>query len=297
MNTIVHLFARHIKDFIPEQVEKALAKNLQEKPVLPWEKLHQTLKEVAEKAKLPKDQRTPAPVKIEGKVFSGWAVVRVNPKKGFLARFTKTHGSAAWLEVLDRQAGLQLHWYNEKGPYAPKEIAEKCMTLDVDERCLNDIDRSIDVNSDKEGALSFHIGARYDELKKIIRAKKASWSQEIQYSVDYYVKMRDVLQREPRPEDIVKTSTGEQLEFRRFVDFQGEDLTRRFPIKIIKEAPAAENTERALRSYEKFHGLPAGTATIDQVQNTSAGIEGWSNFQDAENSSSSPGEPTTVVDS
>ena len=31
----------------------------------------------------------------------------------------------------------------------------------------------------------------------------------------------------------------------------------------------------ALRNYERFHGLPAGTATIDQLQALSAGIDGW----------------------
>ena len=31
----------------------------------------------------------------------------------------------------------------------------------------------------------------------------------------------------------------------------------------------------ALRNYERFHGLPAGTATIDQLQASSAGIDGW----------------------
>ena len=32
---------------------------------------------------------------------------------------------------------------------------------------------------------------------------------------------------------------------------------------------------RALKSYEQFHELPEGTATIDQVRESAAGIEGW----------------------
>jgi cyclin B len=32
---------------------------------------------------------------------------------------------------------------------------------------------------------------------------------------------------------------------------------------------------KALRNYEHYCGLPAGTATLDQVRNSSAGIEGW----------------------
>jgi hypothetical protein len=36
-----------------------------------------------------------------------------------------------------------------------------------------------------------------------------------------------------------------------------------------------EYVEHALRNYERFHGLPAGTATVDQLQASSAGIDGW----------------------
>jgi HSP20 family molecular chaperone IbpA len=36
----------------------------------------------------------------------------------------------------------------------------------------------------------------------------------------------------------------------------------------------------ALQNYEKFHQLPAGTATLEQVQNSSAGIYGWAEGKD-----------------
>merc|ERR1712048_1020981 len=31
----------------------------------------------------------------------------------------------------------------------------------------------------------------------------------------------------------------------------------------------------AKANYEKFHGMPTGTATLDQVRNSSAGVNGW----------------------
>ena len=40
--------------------------------------------------------------------------------------------------------------------------------------------------------------------------------------------------------------------------------------------------KQATRGYETFHKLPAGTATTEQVENTSAGIQGFANYMDAE---------------
>jgi hypothetical protein len=44
--------------------------------------------------------------------------------------------------------------------------------------------------------------------------------------------------------------------------------------ELAERATADEYVEHALRNYERFHGLPAGTATIDQLQASSAGIDG-----------------------
>ena len=41
--------------------------------------------------------------------------------------------------------------------------------------------------------------------------------------------------------------------------------------------PAFDRTARALANYEAFHGLEAGTATIEQVSSPSAGVHGWAN--------------------
>ena len=35
----------------------------------------------------------------------------------------------------------------------------------------------------------------------------------------------------------------------------------------------------ALSNFERFHSLPSGSASIDQVQRSSAGIEGWANYR------------------
>ena len=40
-----------------------------------------------------------------------------------------------------------------------------------------------------------------------------------------------------------------------------------------EEASRAE--ARALRNYEQFHDLPGGAASLDQVENSSAGVGGW----------------------
>lgn len=38
---------------------------------------------------------------------------------------------------------------------------------------------------------------------------------------------------------------------------------------------ATGDEARALKNYEQFHGLPSGTASLDQVKDSSAGVAGW----------------------
>ena len=40
----------------------------------------------------------------------------------------------------------------------------------------------------------------------------------------------------------------------------------------------AKEAKRALRAYEFFHELPANSATLQQVQATSAGIDGYARY-------------------
>ena len=40
------------------------------------------------------------------------------------------------------------------------------------------------------------------------------------------------------------------------------------------------NEQVALRRYEIYHKLPIGTATIGQLKESQAGIEGWANWTD-----------------
>jgi hypothetical protein len=46
--------------------------------------------------------------------------------------------------------------------------------------------------------------------------------------------------------------------------------------------------QQALRNYERFHNLPKGTATIQQVISSSAGINGWEQTEAARESPQSP---------
>jgi len=44
--------------------------------------------------------------------------------------------------------------------------------------------------------------------------------------------------------------------------------------------PAPDSREStALRNYEEFHSIPRGTATLDQVARSSAGVSGWSSHE------------------
>ena len=43
----------------------------------------------------------------------------------------------------------------------------------------------------------------------------------------------------------------------------------------VAEHESSDAAARALQNYEHFHHLPRGTATLDQVKNSSAGIAGW----------------------
>ena len=40
--------------------------------------------------------------------------------------------------------------------------------------------------------------------------------------------------------------------------------------------------DQALKGYETFHKVPQGTATVEQVESSSAGIEGFARYMDAE---------------
>jgi len=50
-----------------------------------------------------------------------------------------------------------------------------------------------------------------------------------------------------------------------------------------------ESVEHALGNYERFHELPAGTATIDQLQASCAGIDGWAGVGGGASGAEAPG--------
>jgi len=39
--------------------------------------------------------------------------------------------------------------------------------------------------------------------------------------------------------------------------------------------PEVEVLQRAMSNFERYHELPAGVATLEQVQASSAGVDGW----------------------
>jgi hypothetical protein len=47
----------------------------------------------------------------------------------------------------------------------------------------------------------------------------------------------------------------------------------------LHEPPEAEAEATALRNYEDFHSMPRGTATLDQVAGSSAGVSGWTRYE------------------
>lgn len=49
-------------------------------------------------------------------------------------------------------------------------------------------------------------------------------------------------------------------------------LQERLRLGLVTGGP---RQARALENFERFHGMPEGTATLDQVQNSSAGLGGW----------------------
>ena len=50
----------------------------------------------------------------------------------------------------------------------------------------------------------------------------------------------------------------------------------RAQVAVVKVVAQQQRVDRALRNYEQFHGMPPGTATLDQVSSSSAGAVGWS---------------------
>ena len=63
----------------------------------------------------------------------------------------------------------------------------------------------------------------------------------------------------------------------------------------VEQVPQPEYTEgefaTALRNYEAFHRLPFGSATVEQLQSSSAKIGGWLRAGDEEDDPASPAKP------
>merc|ERR1719161_3126833 len=71
-----------------------------------------------------------------------------------------------------------------------------------------------------------------------------------------------------------------------------------------EEEEAAEASEErpdiqwaALRNYEDHHKLPSGTATLDQVKDSSAGVAGWAAAGPYQASSAPSAEPAPAAES
>ena len=50
----------------------------------------------------------------------------------------------------------------------------------------------------------------------------------------------------------------------------------------LRSIAAVERPRQALKNFEKFHGMSEGTATLDQVQKSSAGLRGWASASNNE---------------
>jgi len=46
-----------------------------------------------------------------------------------------------------------------------------------------------------------------------------------------------------------------------------------------EETGKKDRTSQAIRNYEIYHQMDQGTATLDEVKDSSAGIKGWANWK------------------
>jgi len=51
------------------------------------------------------------------------------------------------------------------------------------------------------------------------------------------------------------------------------------PVAPAAAASSREPEATAVRNYEDFHNMPRGTATLDQVTMSSAGVSGWTGYE------------------
>jgi hypothetical protein len=59
---------------------------------------------------------------------------------------------------------------------------------------------------------------------------------------------------------------------------RARELSEQLSEQLSEPAPDSREST-ALRNYEEFHSIPRGTATLDQVARSSAGVSGWSSHE------------------